>query len=59
MDKVAKIWDAKTGALIGKLEGHSEEITTVCISPDGTRIATKSKELAIIWNSKGAKIKEF
>ena len=37
------IWDAKTDDLIGgPLKGHSDKITSVNFSPDGTRIVTGS-----------------
>ena len=52
-DKLAIIWDAKTGSMIGKpLKGHSNEINCVNFFPDGTRIITGSDDnLAIIWDS--------
>ena len=53
-DKLAIIWDAKTGAIIGKpLKGHSKGITCVSFSPEGTVIATGSEDkLAMIWDAK-------
>ena len=50
--KIAIIWDAETGTRIGELKGLSM-ITSVCFSPDGTRIVTGSDDnLAIIWDAK-------
>ena len=44
-DKLAIIWDAKTGAKIGSpLKGHSESIKSVCFSPNGMLIATGSED---------------
>ena len=53
-DKLAMIWDAKTGTKIGdSLKGHSDVILSVCYSPDGTQIITGSADsLAMIWDSK-------
>ena len=35
------------------LEGHTDYITSLCFSPDGTRIVSGSKDsLAIIWDAK-------
>ena len=52
-DRLAMIWDAKTGALIREaLIGHSEAISSVSFSPDGTRIITGGFDnLAIIWDA--------
>lgn len=56
------IWDVKTGAVIGEpLKGHSEGITCLSVSPDGTRIVTGGEDkVAIIWDAKtGGKIGEI
>ncbi|KAJ1461157.1 WD40-repeat-containing domain protein [Pelagophyceae sp. CCMP2097] len=37
-DETARLWDAKTGALLAKLEGHVERIRKCAFSPDGKRI---------------------
>jgi len=42
-DNTIRIWDAKTGAAVGKpLEGHSRAVCSVAYSPDGQRIAPGS-----------------
>ena len=53
-DKLATIWDAKTGLKLGEsFKGHSDRITSVCFSPDNKLIVTGSKDkLAIIWDVK-------
>lgn len=51
-DGAARIWDAFSGAQIGKLEGHTDAILSVTFSPDGSRIATASKDMtARIWDA--------
>ena len=35
-DKTARLWDAQNGELITVLEGHTQEITSVAVSSDGT-----------------------
>ena len=52
-DKLAIIWDSKSGEKIIEIKGHSERITSVSFSPDGTRIVTASVDrLAMIWDAK-------
>lgn len=41
-DRTARIWDVKSGALLGVLEGHDGSLMTARFSPDGTRAATIS-----------------
>ncbi len=43
-DKTAKLWDAKSGALIATLEGHTEGLRNGAFSPDGTVIATVARD---------------
>lgn len=45
-DRTARIWDVKTGALLGVLEGHNGSLLTARFSPDGQRAAT------ISWDGK-------
>ena len=41
-DKTARIWDAKTGAAIATLSGHTNVVESAAFSPDGTRVVTAS-----------------
>ena len=52
-DKLAIIWDANTGTMIGEpLKGHSGRISSISFSPDGTRLVTGSSDkTAIIWDA--------
>ncbi len=46
------LWDVAKGEKISILEGHSKPITALTYSPDGTLIATGSKDKTIIvWNA--------
>lgn len=70
-DQTAKIWNATTGALLltlapvfqnGQLvSGHSNSVTSVAFSPDGTRVATASVDrTAKLWDTAtGAEILTF
>ena len=48
------IWDAKTGAAIGKpLEGHTHHVLSVAYSPDGQHILSGSRDSTIrIWDAR-------
>ena len=41
-DKTAKVWDAKSGAEVLTLKGHTGGVTSASFSPDGSRIVTGS-----------------
>jgi WD40 repeat protein len=39
-DHTAQVWNAGTGQLLAKLEGHTDEVLQAVFSPDGRRILT-------------------
>ena len=39
-DKTAKVWDARSGAEMLTLKGHTDRVNSASFSPDGTRIVT-------------------
>ena len=57
-DKTAKVWDAKSGAEILTLKGHTDRVTSASFSPDGSRIVTASVDkTAKVWDAKsGAEV---
>ncbi|TDL19786.1 WD40 repeat-like protein [Rickenella mellea] len=52
-DKTARLWNAETGASVGKsFDGHSSTITSVVFSPDGNKIVSGSRDKTVcIWNA--------
>ena len=62
-DKTARIWNAKTGALVTSFQGHAATLHTAEFSPDTTRVVTSSDDATakvwdvttgkIVWNLKG------
>jgi WD40 repeat protein len=49
-DKTVRLWNTSDGTLIKTLEGHSDVVTSVAISFDGTLLASGSKDGKImLW----------
>ncbi len=57
-DKTAKVWDAKSGAEVLTLKGHTGAVHSASFSPDGSRIVTGSDDkTAKVWDAKsGAEV---
>jgi WD40 repeat protein len=57
-DRTAKVWDARSGALVLTLKGHTGPIKSASFSGDGSRIVTASGDgTAKIWDA-GPSIQE-
>src|ERR1700690_604357 len=51
-DNTARVWDAITGKLIAKLDGHTGPVLSANFSPDGKWIVTTSTDkTARIWDA--------
>lgn len=49
----ATVWDAKTGATLLELKGHTSGVVCAAFSPDGTRIATGSMDGTLkLWDAR-------
>ena len=60
-DNVLRLWDARSGALIGEpLKGHTDSVNSVAFSPDGARIVSGSQDNTLrLWDARsGAPIGE-
>ena len=57
-DETAKVWDAKTGAEVLTLKGHTDLVSSASFSPDGSRVVTASEDkTAKVWDAKtGAEV---
>ena len=51
-DRLARVWNARTGRRLAELEGHAGQVLDVAFSPLGTEVATASTDgTARIWNA--------
>ena len=50
-DCTVKVWDAKSGQEVLTLRGHTGGVTSVCFSPDGTRLVSTSVDNTVkVWD---------
>ena len=51
-DKTVRIWNAMTGEMEAKLEGHTSGVMSVAFSQDGSRVVSGSYDKTVrIWNA--------
>jgi WD40 repeat protein len=49
-DNTARVWNAASGQLLAKLEGHAAAVYSALFSPDGARVVTASDDnTARVW----------
>ncbi|HJN13004.1 MAG: WD40 repeat domain-containing protein [Pirellulaceae bacterium] len=60
-DSVIRLWDVETSRLVRTLEGHTDWVTSLALSPDGKRLASASFDLtAKVWDLEtGKEINRF
>ncbi len=50
--RTAQVWDAATGALLVRMEGHTDALTSAEFSPDGSRVVTSARDkTARVWDA--------
>ncbi len=55
-DNTARVWNAASGQLLAKLEGHTDSILHAGFSPDGQRIFTASADGTVrVWEASNGK----
>jgi WD40 repeat protein len=57
-DQTARVWDARSGAALLTLKGHSDHVYWASFSSDGSRIVTASRDqTARVWDARsGAEV---
>jgi geranylgeranyl transferase type-2 subunit beta len=56
-DHLARLWETKSGKLLGAYKGHTNCVAAIALSPDGQTLATGSYDQAAkLWNVCGADI---
>jgi WD40 repeat protein len=61
-DHVARVWESDRGTMVLELRGHTDGVTGVDVTPDGTRIGTSSRydQTARVWDAaKGTRVFEI
>ena len=51
MDNTLKVWDLETGQALRTLEGHSDGVNAVAVTPDGKRAVSASWDKTLkVWD---------
>jgi guanine nucleotide-binding protein subunit beta-2-like 1 protein len=54
LDKSIRLWDIATGKTTRRFVGHTNDVLSVCFSPDNRQIVSSSRDKTIkLWNTLG------
>jgi WD40 repeat protein len=61
VDQTVKVWDVKTGKLLGTLKGHNHSVRSVAFSPSGKQVASAAHDGSVrIWDvASGKSLKDL
>ncbi len=52
LDETIRVWEVRTGRLVGELTGHDGLVTTLAMSPDGGWLASGGNDGTVrIWST--------
>ena len=56
-DRVARLWESRSGKLLGTFAGHTDCVASVALSPDSRMLATGGYDNTVkVWNSSSSKL---
>jgi WD40 repeat protein len=56
-DQAARLWESRTGKLLGTFNGHTDCVAAVALSPDGRTLASGAYDnTAKLWNATSGKL---
>jgi WD40 repeat protein len=52
-----KVWEAESGRLLRSLEGHTDWVRAVAVSPDGRTIVSGSRDRTVkVWEAESGRL---
>jgi WD40 repeat protein len=55
-----KVWNVSTGDCISVMKGHTDDVNSVCYSPDGKSILSASRDCSVkVWDALAGSLKKI